>query len=71
MTPETQSKIAYWRAKEREGKLTREDMQEVIAVLAADRMQASIATARSRVSKAKAEIPAAVDILADMMKGPE
>lgn len=67
-SPELQSNIANWRAKAIAGTLTREEMAEAIKALRADRVGASIASEKSRRSKAKAEVPDADDLLKEMME---
>lgn len=66
MTPELNSKIAIWRAKSVEGKLTPEELREAIAALRQGRVGASIASAASKRSKAVAVIPDANSMLDDM-----
>jgi hypothetical protein len=66
MSPELTSKIAGWRSKALQNQLSVEEMREAILALRADRVGASIASAKTRVSKAKAEIPDALDLLAEM-----
>lgn len=66
MSPELQSKIALWRQKAVNGTLTQDEMREAILALRADRVGAAVASAASKRSKAKAEIPDADDLLAEM-----
>jgi len=66
MTPELQSNIANWRAKALNGTLTREEMAQAIQALRAGRVGASIASEKSRRSKAKAEVPDADALLKEM-----
>ena len=66
MSPELQSKIALWRSKAVAGTLTPDEMKEAILALRQDRIGASIASAASKRTKAKAEIPDADDLLAEM-----
>lgn len=66
MTPELASKVQTWRARAIDGSLTREEMKEAITALRAGRVGASIASDKSRRAKAKAEIPDAMDLLAEM-----
>jgi hypothetical protein len=66
MTPETNSRIADWRAKALAGQLTEADLAEAIRLLRADRVGASIASDKSRRAKAKTEIPNADDLLAEL-----
>jgi len=66
MSPELQSKISIWRAKAVNGTLSLEEMKEAITALRADRVGAAVASDASRRKKAKAEIPDANDLLAEM-----
>ena len=66
MTPETISKIAHWRAKQREGELSQADMLEIIRTLRGERVGAAMASAKTKVAKAKAEIPNANDLLDEL-----
>lgn len=66
MTPELSSKIQTWRARAVAGTLTKEELAEAIRALRSDRVGAAIASDKSRRSKAKAEIPDAMDLLAEM-----
>ncbi len=66
MSPELQSKIALWRQKAVAGTLSPDEMREAILALRQDRIGASIASSASKRTKAKAEIPDADDLLAEM-----
>lgn len=66
MTPELISKIAVWRAKAADGRLTQEEMAEAILALRADRVGASIASERSRAKKRPVEAPNADDLLNEL-----
>jgi hypothetical protein len=66
MSPELVSKIAIWRAKSLDGRLTEDDMKEAILALRQDRVGAQIASDKSRRAKAKVEIPSADDLLKEM-----
>lgn len=66
MSPELQSKIAIWRAKAADGRLTEDDMREAILALRADRVGAQVASDKSRRAKAKVEIPTAADMLGEL-----
>lgn len=66
MSPELQSKIALWRQKAVQGTLTQDEMKEAILALRQDRVGAATASAAAKRSKAKAEIPDADDLLAEM-----
>lgn len=65
---ELQSKIADWRLRAAEGKLTLDEMKEAIKYLRAGRFAAAQAAANSSTKrkKAAAEIPSAEDMLADL-----
>lgn len=66
MSPELQSKIAVWRAKALDGRLTEDDMREAVAALRADRVGAAISSDKSRRAKAKVAIPTAADLLGEL-----
>lgn len=66
MSPELQSKIALWRQKAVAGTLSPDEMKEAILALRQDRVGAAVASAASKRTKAKAEIPDADDLLAEM-----
>lgn len=66
MSPELQSKISIWRQRAINGTLTQDEMKEAILALRQDRIGASIASAASKRTKAKAEIPDADALLAEM-----
>jgi hypothetical protein len=66
MSPELQSKIALWRSKAVAGTLSADEMHEAILALRQDRIGAAVASAASKRTKAKAEIPDADDLLAEM-----
>ena len=66
MSPELQSKISIWRAKAVAGTLSVEEMKEAIRALRQDRVGARIPSATSRRKTAKAAIPDANDLLAEM-----
>jgi hypothetical protein len=66
MTPEMNSQISLWRQKALEGTLTQEDLREAIVALRGDRRGASIASENSRRGKAKAVVPSAEDLLAEL-----
>jgi hypothetical protein len=72
MTPEQQMRFATLRAKARAGELTMEEQREAIAILREDRVGASIASAKSRTTKATGAAKAAInsdDLLAELEKG--
>jgi len=66
MSPELQSKISIWRQRAINGTLTQDEMKEAILALRQDRIGAAVASAASKRTKAKAEIPDADDLLAEM-----
>jgi len=70
MTPELNAKVALWRQQLADGKLTPAEeealMVEAVKVLRAGRVGAAIASDSSRRAKAKAVIPSADDMLAEM-----
>ncbi len=66
MTPETQAKIAQWRAKALDGTLTIEEMREAIIALRGDRLGAAHASAASKRKKAIVDIPSADDLLNEL-----
>ncbi|TXH42216.1 MAG: hypothetical protein E6Q97_36070 [Desulfurellales bacterium] len=64
---ETQAKIANWRARISNGEiLPPAEMAEAIRLLRAGRVGASIASEKSRRTKAKAEVPDADALLKEM-----
>ena len=68
MTPETQSKIAHWRALSASNQLTKEHMREAIKVLRADRVGAAVASAASKTTARSkvAVVPNAADLLDEL-----
>lgn len=66
MSPELNAKIAIWRAKALDNRLTPDDMREAIAAMRQDRVGASIASETSRRKKAIVEIPSADDMLGEL-----
>ena len=66
ISPELQSKLAVWREKAAQGTLSMEEMKEAIGFLRADRRAAATQSKSSRTAKAKAQIPAAEDLLKDL-----
>ena len=68
MTPETQSKIAHWRALSAAGQLTKDHMREAIKVLRAERVGAAIAstTAKANTRAKIAVVPNAADLLDEL-----
>lgn len=66
MSPEVASKLAMWRQKAIDNTLTQDDMKEAIRIMRGDRVGAAIASSTSRRAKAKAEIPKADDLLAEL-----
>jgi hypothetical protein len=68
-SPELQAKIASWRVKAVDGTITKEEMQEAILLMRQDRRGAAIASEKSaatKVTKAKAVIPSAEDMLKEL-----
>lgn len=68
-SPELQAKIASWRAKAVDGTITKEEMQEAILLMREGRRGAAIASEKSaatRVTKAKAVVPTAEDMLKEL-----
>ena len=66
MSPELNAKIAIWRAKALDNRLTPDDMREAIAAMRQDRVGTSIASETSRRKKAIVEIPSADDMLGEL-----
>lgn len=66
MTPEMNSKIGLWRQKALEGTLTTDELKEAVEALRGDRRSASVASEASRRGKAKAVVPSAEDLLAEL-----
>lgn len=68
MTPETLSRINMWRAKCVDGTITPDELQQAMAALRGERKASAVATSSSkaRVTKAKAVIPSADDLLKEM-----
>lgn len=66
MTPDLQSKIAFWRRAAVEGTLTPEQMREAILALRQGRLAASAASEASKRKKAATEIPDAETLLAGL-----
>ncbi len=65
-TPELQAKIAGWRQKAIDGTLSVEEMKEAIIALRGDRLSAAHASEASKRKTAKAVIPSANDLLAEL-----
>lgn len=66
MNPELSAKIALWREKAADGTLTQEEMVEAIKIIREDRVSAIRSSEAGRKAKAKAVIPAADDLLAEL-----
>ena len=64
--PETQAKIALFRAKMAEGTMTIEEMKEAVELLREGRLAASLASASSTRKRAAREIPKADDLLGEL-----
>lgn len=69
MTPELQSKIAEWRAKDAAGQMTVEDYIQVIAALREGRLGAAAASDGAKRKTAKAQIRSADEMLGELMGG--
>lgn len=65
-SPETESRIMQLRHEAASRELTPAEMREVIGYLRADRLSAHHASDTARKTKAKAAIPPADDLLADL-----
>lgn len=68
-SPELQAKLAAWRAKAVAGTLTKEEMAEAVELMRKDRKVAAMVSEKSvatRVTKAKAVIPTADEMLAEI-----
>jgi hypothetical protein len=66
VSPETASRIQIWRQRARDGTLTEADMAEAIAALRGERQGAAIASDTSRRKNAKAAVPDAESMLAEL-----
>jgi len=66
ITPDLQSKIAEWRKRAVTGDLSQEECIAAVRLLREGRMEAAKASTQSRTKKAKAEIPDAGALLAEM-----
>ena len=66
MSPELNSRIAIWRAKALDNRLTPEDMKEAIQALRGDRVRAAIVSAKAKVKAAPKVVPSAADMLGDL-----
>lgn len=66
MSPELASRIQIWRQRARDNTLTEADMAEAVAALRGDRQGAAIASDTSRRKSAKAAIPDAESMLAEL-----
>lgn len=63
---ELQAKIAVWRQKTRDNTMTTEEYKEAIAALRGDRKNAAATSEQSKRTKAKAAVPDAKALLADL-----
>lgn len=68
VSTETQSKIAIWRQRAREGTLTKEEMREALQALAEDRVRAAGASSTSRTKKAAKAAVNSDDLLGELDK---
>ena len=66
MTPEMSSQISLWRQKAADGTLTQAELKEAVIALRGDRKGAAVASDKSRTAKAKAVVPSADDLLAEL-----
>jgi hypothetical protein len=66
MSPELLAKIPVWRQKAADGTMTVEEYKQAIADLRGDRKSAHAASEQSKRTKAKAVIPDAKTLLADL-----
>lgn len=67
-SPELQSKIASWRAKQLAGTMTQEDWKECFMGLRENRMRAQTASSASKARKAPVDVNALKDSLKGLMK---
>jgi len=69
MNPALASKIAVWRQKAADGTISLEEMREAVAALREGRKAAASSGERNKIAKAKAAIPSADDLLAELTGG--
>ena len=69
-SPELQSKIASWRAKQVDGTMTTADWRECFLTLRAARMGAQAASAASKARKAPVDTGALKDSLRSLIRKP-
>jgi len=67
MTPEINAKMPIWRARAARGELSQAEVFEAMSVLRAGRQSAAEQTVAKRTTRAKAAVPTADDMLAQMM----
>lgn len=67
-SPELIAKIAVWRQKAKDGTLTTEDQREAVAAIRGERKAAAHSSEQSKRTKAKAVVPDAKSLLADLGK---
>jgi hypothetical protein len=65
-TAELQSKMILWRQKCIDGTITKEDLTEAMKALRGERDSAATSTVAKRTARAKAAIPSAEDLLAEL-----
>lgn len=65
-TAELQSKMIVWRQKSIDKTITQEELQEAMKALRGERKAAAAQTTAKRAAKAKAAIPTADDMLAEL-----
>lgn len=63
---ELQAKLAVWRQRTRDGTMTVEDYKEAIAAIRGDRKTAANTSEQAKRTKAKAAVPDAKALLADL-----
>ena len=63
---ELQQKIASWRVRCAEGTMTLDDYKEAIVALRAGRVNAQVASAGAKRTRAQVAIPSAADMLSDL-----
>lgn len=68
---ELQSKMIVWRAKCVDGTITQAELTEAMTALRGERATAAAATTTKRTARAKAAIPTADDLLAELGMSPE
>lgn len=67
MSPEIHAKMPIWKARAARGELTQAEVFEAMAVLRAGRQSAAEQTVAKRTTRAKAAVPSADDMLAQIL----